>query len=76
MAKFFDNLKPPSLTIGASIFDRSLYKILAKVLSNRSKSVIGKEVLSNQNVFVAGRHIFHVVLVAIEVTNAWRQRSC
>ena len=47
-----------------------LYKILAKVLANKLKRVVGKVVSEAPNAFVEGRHIFIVALMAIEVVDA------
>ena len=52
----------------------SLYKISAKVLANRLKRVMGKVASNNQNVFVGGRQILDVVLVANEAIDS-RKRS-
>ncbi|KAJ9677624.1 hypothetical protein PVL29_022550 [Vitis rotundifolia] len=52
----------------------SLYKIIAKVLANRLKRVMGKLVSNNQNAFVEGRQILDAVLVANEAIDS-RKRS-
>ncbi|RVX01086.1 Transposon TX1 uncharacterized 149 kDa protein [Vitis vinifera] len=44
-----------------------LYKLLAKVLANRLKKVIGKVVSSDQNAFIKGRQILDASLIANEV---------
>ena len=41
----------------------SLYKLLAKVLANRLKEVVGKVISSSQNAFVQRRQIFYSVLI-------------
>ena len=41
-----------------------LYKLLAKVLANWLKKVVGKVVFSSQNAFVEGRQILNATLIA------------
>jgi len=47
----------------------SLYKVLAKLLANRLKSVIGSVISDSQSAFVQGRQILDGILVASEVVD-------
>ena len=48
----------------------SIYKILAKVLANRLKRVVGNVISNSQHAFVEGRQILDVVLIANEALDS------
>ncbi|KAL8098510.1 hypothetical protein AgCh_031328 [Apium graveolens] len=52
-----------------------LYKVLAKVLSNRLKVLLPNVISENQSAFVPGRSIADNVLVAFEVVHHMRRKS-
>ncbi|KAJ9689584.1 hypothetical protein PVL29_014988 [Vitis rotundifolia] len=67
-AEDFGDFKPISLLGG-------LYKLLAKVLANRLKKVVGKVVSNAQNAFVMGKQILDASLIANEVIDTWQKRK-
>ena len=67
-AEDLSDFRPISLVGG-------LYKLLAKVLANRLKKVVGKVVSSSQNAFVEGRQILDVALIANEVIDSLLKRK-
>ncbi|MCH80340.1 cysteine-rich receptor-like protein kinase [Trifolium medium] len=53
----------------------SMYKVLAKILANRLKTVIGKVVSETQSAFVKGRQILDGILIVNEVVDDARKRK-
>ena len=52
-----------------------LYKILAKVLTNRLRRLIGKVASPSQNAFVEGTQILDATLIANEVVDSMLRRN-
>ena len=52
-----------------------LYKLLAKVLANCLKRVVGTLVFDAQNAFVKGRHILNTSLTANEIIYLWQKKK-
>lgn len=46
-----------------------VYKVMAKMLANRLKSILPEIVSKNQNAFVTGQHITDTVVIAYEMTH-------
>ncbi|XP_073059743.1 uncharacterized protein [Primulina eburnea] len=62
------DFRPISLTT-------SLYKILAKVLENRLKNILGKTIAENQSAFIKGRQILDCCLIANEIVEDHRRNK-
>lgn len=52
-----------------------LYKIMAKVLSNRLKVILSSIILENQSAFVPKRSITNNVVVAFEIIHHMRRKT-
>jgi len=52
-----------------------MYKILAKVLANRLRSIIGSVISDSQSAFVKGRQILNGILVANEMVDNARRSN-
>lgn len=46
-----------------------MYKVLAKLLANGLKRVVGKVISENQTAFIKDRHIYDGVMIAIELVD-------
>ena len=66
--EYLRDFRPISLVGG-------LYKLLAKVLANRIKKVVGKVVSSAQNAFVEGRQILDAALIVNEAIDSMLKRN-
>ncbi|XP_028052004.1 uncharacterized protein LOC114256537 [Camellia sinensis] len=53
----------------------SMYKILAKVLSNRMKQVMPKIISEVQSAFLGGRNIMDEILIANEIVDGWKRSN-
>lgn len=62
-----DDFRPISLI-------SSLYKILAKCLANKLKSVIPKIISPAQSTFIAGRNVFESVMACNEMLHLMKKR--
>ncbi|XP_028053421.1 uncharacterized protein LOC114257814 [Camellia sinensis] len=55
----------------------SMYKILAKILSNRLKQVLPRIISETQSAFMRGRNILDGILIANEIVDGWNKaRGC
>ncbi|XP_028102574.1 uncharacterized protein LOC114301812 [Camellia sinensis] len=53
----------------------SLYKVLAKVLSNRIKHIMPRIISESQSAFIGGRSILDGVLIANEIVDGWKKNK-
>jgi len=52
-----------------------LYKVIAKVLANRLRSVVGSVVSESQSAFVKGKHILDGILIANEAVDEAKRKK-
>lgn len=52
-----------------------IYKVLAKILANRLREVVGSVVSKSQSAFVKGKHILDSILIANEVVDEARRMN-
>lgn len=69
--EYADNMKD----LRPIVFCNVLYRIIAKVLSNRIRSILPSIIMKNQSAFVPGRSITDNVLVAFEVLHYMRRKK-
>lgn len=50
----------------------SIYKVVAKVLAERLKTVLPSTIVVNQATFIKGRQITDPILIANEIVDFWR----
>lgn len=68
VSRFIKDFRPISLVTG-------VYKILAKILANRLREVLGETISPAQGAFVKDRQILDVILVANEAVEEYRAKK-